>query len=281
MEIEMRVQEVGGGGFERLLNVLQSHKGWSAAPPPALSLDIMHATGVRETIDQTPGVPAKPSQFLRKQRGGDLKVPTPSGYDVRFQVSTEQEASADASPAHLYRHKQRFTFVHKKLFKFELTRVKQGPTHEAALQADTTFEVEIEFCGQEQEVLAQKGPGYLADSLLMKAADALHHLVEGGSSNSGPGKRKRSTHGNGPLQECDEVALADGTEVLLEPSGHGLPPRFSGEMPAALCKWLYSHAEPKEGRVVVMSEPASIGQERYPLFYFVGSVPASSVRLRD
>ena len=75
--------------------------------------------------------------------------------------------------------------------------------------------------------------------------------------------------------------MADGTEVLLEPSGHGLPPRFSGEMPAALCKWLYSHAEPKEGRVVVMSEPASIGQERYPLFYFVGSVPASSVRLRD
>ena len=149
------------------------------------------------------------------------------------------------------------------------------------MQADTTFEVEIEFCGQEQEVLAQKGPGYLADSLLMKAADALHHLVEGGASNSGPGKRKRSTHGNGPLQECDEVALADGTEVLLEPSGHGLPPRFSGEMPAALCKWLYSHAEPKEGRVVVMSEPASIGQERYPLFYFVGSVPASSVRLRD
>ena len=65
--------------------------------------------------------------------------------------------------------------------------------------------------------------------------------------------------------------------VLLEPSGHGVPPRYNGEMPAELCKWLYSHTEP-DGRVHVMSQPAAIGNERFPLFYFVGTVPAPAVK---
>ena len=272
-EIEMRVQEVGAGGFERLLTALQSHKGWASAEPPALSLDIMHATGVRETRDMTPGV-SKPAVYLRKQKGNDLKVSTPSGYDVRFQVSSEAEASADASPAHLFRHKQRYTFVHKNLFKFELTRVKQGPTSDAALSADTTHEVEIEFCGQANA--EAHGPPYLADSMLMKAADVLHHLASGGAAGSAAATNRPVRSADGPLRECDELELADGAEVALEPSGHGVALRFSGEMPAQLCKWLYSHTE-ADGRIHVMSEVANIGNDHFPLFYFSGTVPKSAV----
>ena len=216
---------------------------------------------------------------MRKQRGGDLKVPTASGYDVRFQVSSETETSADASREDLYRHKQRYTFVHKGLFKFELTRVKQGPTQEASLRAETTYEVEIEFCGQEDAAAQARGAAYLADSLLMKAADALHHLTSGQGGTDGAASSLRRRPRTGPLQECEEVELADGTEVVLEPSGHGVPARFNGEMPATLCQWLYSHTEP-DGRVCVMSEAASIGNERFPLFYFMGKVPASAVSRR-
>jgi hypothetical protein len=199
---------------------------------------------------------------LRKQKGFDFKLSTAWGYDVKFAVASEAEASADSSPVHLFRHKQRFTFVHKNLFKFELTRVKQGSTREAAIRADTSYEVEIEFCGQEDAAAAQRGPAYLADSLLMKAAGVLHQLAAGGSTN-GASRRPRAP--GGALQECDEVELADGTEVLLEPPGQGAAPRFNGEMPAQLCAWLYSHAEP-DGRVCLMSEPATIGQDSFPLF---------------
>lgn len=255
----MRVQEVGGGGFERLLTALQSNRAWSSVPPPSLSLDVMHATGVRESRDQTPGV-QKPPTFMRKQKGDDLKVPSSFGYDVRFQIATETETSADSSEEHLFRHKQRYTFVHRGLFKFELTRVKQGPTLQASHQAETTFEVEIEFCGQESPIAHSKGPAYLADSLLMKAADVLRHLTAGGAHDDGGGRGAAKPR-TGPLQSCEQVALADGTEVLLEPSGHGVPVRFNGEMPSGLCSWLFSHAEPG-GRVCVMSEPATIGSER-------------------
>jgi len=277
-EIEMRVQEVGGGGFDRLLTSLLSNKAWSNTAQ-AITLDVMHATGVRETREMMQGAAPKPPTFMRKQKGNDIKVPTGSGYDVRFQVSSETETSADASPAHLYRHKQRYTFVHKRLFKFELTRVKQGPTLEAANSAETTFEVEIEFCGQSQAEAQAKGPEYLADSLMMKAADVLAKLVSGGDGGKAGKALGRRRDPSAPLGECDEVDVAEGTEVVLEPSGHAMAPRFNGEMPAQLCQWLYSHAEP-DGRVVVMSEPAAIGNDRFPLFYFVGSVPAKAVSHR-
>lgn len=279
MEIEMRVQEVGGGGFDRLLNALQSSRAWSSAAPPYCSLDVVHATKIRETHDQTPGVAQRPPSYMRKQKGEDIKVPTASGFDVRFQVSSETETSADSSPAELFRHKQRYTFVHKNMFKFELTRVKQGPTREASLRADTTYEVEIEFCGQENADAQRRGPAYLADSLLMKAADVLQHLASGQDPSGAAGGARRARAANGPLQECDELDLVDGTEVLIEPSGHSVPVRFNGEMPGALCGWLYSHAEP-DGRVCVMSEAATIHGMSYPLFYFVGTVPKGSVSHR-
>lgn len=270
MEIECRIQDVGSGGFERLLTSLQSHRGWTNNPAPVRTLDMMHATGVRETASREQ---AGPSTFLRKVKHAAETVSTPSGYNVRFALAAETESSADASEVHIYRHKQRFTFEHRGLFKFELTRVKQGPTDIVAQQAETQYEIEIEFCGQGRPESAR--PEYLADSMLMKVADLLHQLTD--STRGASTKRKRPA--DGALQECDEVDVAPGTEVILEPSGHGAPLRYNGEMPAELARWLYSHAE-ADGRVCVMSEPAQIGRDHFPLFYFCGHVDKAAVTPR-
>ena len=51
-------------------------------------------------------------------------------------------------------------------------------------------------------------------------------------------------------------------------------------MPAELVpRWLFSHKE-SDGRVHLMSEPARIGAEHFPLFFFSGTVPAHAVRPR-
>ena len=265
-EIEARVQDVGGAGFERVLQSLLSHKGWSNAPiSPQISLDMMHANGVRETQSfdlKQGGRPSGPPTFLRKVKQTESKLETPSGYTVKFAVATENETSAAPPPVHMYRHKERYSFVHKNLFKFELTRVKQGPSDEAARAADMQYEVELEFCGQEREEAGQAE--YLADSMCMKMADLLHQLT---TAPKGGLKRQRSGAPNdGQLHEGDEVELAAGTEVLLEPSGHGVPLRYSGEMPSELVpRWLFSHKEADGARVHVMSEATRIGQEHFPL----------------
>ena len=89
---------------------------------------------------------------------------------------------------------------------------------------------------------------------------------------------------NRDLRYCEErgkeVSVAKGTEIVLEPSGHGVPPRYGGEMPSELLqRWLFSHLEP-DGRAYIMSEPALIGDEHFPLFYFCGTVPAGSLTPR-
>ena len=275
-EIECRVKDVGAAGFERVLSALKSHKHWAKPPMPELSLDMMHATGVRQSIVYSASGPG-PATFMRKQKGSDLTVSTPSGYDVRFQVATEQECAADQSPVHTYRHKERFSFVHKDIFRFDLTRVKQGTTDQAARQNETTYEVELEYCGHQTAHSAQTD--YLADSLCMKVADLLQQLSHAPRSTdvSLTHKRQRT---DGTLQEGAEIAIAEGTEIALEPSGHGVPPRYSGEMPAELVpRWLFSHFE-AGGRAYIMSEPARIGEEHFPLFYFCGTVPAASVSPR-
>ena len=276
-EIECRVQDVGGAGFERVLQGLLSHKGWSNAPiKPHHSLDMVHANGVRETMTYD----GSANSFMGKVKTEDVKVETPIGHAVRFQVSSESEVSAAPPPVHMFRHKERFTFMHKQLFKFELTRVKQGPTDAAARQADTQFEVELEFCGQETPDANR--PEYLADSMAMKVADLLQQLSRADQSGGAGLKRQRTgASSDGPLAEGDEVELAEGTEVLLEPSGHGAPLRYAGEMPSELVpRWVFSHKE-EDGRVHVMSEACRIGEEHFPILYFVGTVPAASCSRRQ
>jgi len=269
MEIEFRIQNVGEAGFERILSSLSEHRGWSNSPvKPMVSLDVMHASGVRETRIQN-----KPPEFLLKDKGfGELTMETDIGYKVRFSVAQEVPKSADSSPITMYRHKQRYTFVHKGLFKFELTRVKQGTSEQSAFQAPMSFEVELEFCGQASAVTREGQHEYLADSMLMKAADLLQRLSHAGRS------------ADGSLTEGDEVVLAPSTPVELGPSGHGTEPRYGGEMPAELAErmgWLYSHKE-ADGRAYIMSQPTKgVGdREHFPLFYFCGTVPFAAVRRR-
>lgn len=279
-EIECRIKDVGEAGFERVLRTLQSSTAWSNHPVQRqVSLDMVHATKVRQTLTfDSSGRPSGAPTFLRKVKQEEVKVETHSGHAVRFQVSSETETSAAPPPIDLYRHKERHTFVHKNLFKYELTRVKQGPTKQAADLAPLTFEIELEFCGQERPEAGQAR--YLADSMCMKVSDLLVELTRGASGGPGAGpKRQRAGGAEGDLLEGDEVELPEGTEVKLEPSGHGVEPRYGGEMPGELCRWLFSHRE-SDGRMHLMSEPARIGTMHYPLFYFCGSVPAGAARPR-
>lgn len=272
-EVECRIRDVTEAGFERVLQSLLSNKSWTNTPMPEVTIDQIHATGVRETRKVVAGPPA-PSAFMRKQQGDEFIVGTPAGFDVKFQVSSERESSADASPVHCWRHKQRIEFVHKNTFRFDLTKVKQGSNDQAARAAETQFEVEIEFCGQSAEAASR--PEYLADSMLMKAADLLRQLAAPGTGPPTGAKRARA---DGSLQECEEVMLRPGTEVALAPSGQGAPPPFGGEMPAELATrtpWVFSHLEPG-GDAHIMSLPSAIGDNRYPLYYFAGTVPVAAL----
>ena len=166
IEIEARVKDVSQLGFETVMRNLMSNKGWSNQPKEQTTLDLIHASGVRETRDD-----ANKVSFLRKERHDALLSPCgSSGYDVRFAVASESEATGDSSTISTWRYKRRIQFVHKGLFSFDLTKVKQGTTQQLAQQADTQYEIEVEFCGQRDPIASkeQQKSSYLTDSMLMK-----------------------------------------------------------------------------------------------------------------
>ena len=170
IEVEARIKDVSQLGFETVLRNLASNKGWSNTPKERTTLDLIHASGVRETHDD-----AQKVSFMRKERHEQFNCECgTSGYEVRFAVASETEERVgfqDTSEVSTWRYKQRIQFVHKGLFAFDLTKVKQGATQQLAKQAETTYEIEVEFCGQKDAIAAkeQQKAAYLTDSMLMKA----------------------------------------------------------------------------------------------------------------
>ena len=140
-EIEARIRDVTELGFKVVEAKLSSNKAWSNRPQPIDSLDLLHATGVRETRSAN----GAPPTFLRKQKHEHYDVYT-GERSVRFAVASEVPTPQDTSPVRTYRYKQRVTFEHKRTFKFELTRVKQGDSERGALAAEEQHEIEIEYC---------------------------------------------------------------------------------------------------------------------------------------
>ena len=170
IEVEARIKDVSQLGFETVLRSLASNKGWSNKPKERTTLDLIHASGVRETHDD-----AQKVSFMRKERHEQFNCECgTSGYEVRFAVASESEERVgfqDTSEVSTWRYKQRIQFVHKGLFSFDLTKVKQGVTKLLAQQAETQYEIEVEFCGQADAIAAkeQQKAAYLTDSMLMKA----------------------------------------------------------------------------------------------------------------
>ena len=69
-EIEARVKDVSQLGFEAVLAKMKGNKGWSNTPAEEMTLDMMHASGVRETqpVRIADGAANGASTFLRKTR---------------------------------------------------------------------------------------------------------------------------------------------------------------------------------------------------------------------
>jgi len=268
MEIEARIKGVTHAGFEAVLGKMRENKGWSKPPKRAETWDLIHASQVRETRD----VETRTTSFMKKQRGSIHDTQASAEHAVRFGVSSETPCDHDDSAVHMYRHKTRYTFVHKGMFAFELTRVQQGASTQLARDAPVVHEIELEFCGQRLE--PPPNPQYLADSMLMKVQDIVNQLTRAAGGGAPPAKRARV---DGP-QEGQPTRLQPGTAVALEPAGHSAPPPFGGEMPAevaAKVPWVFSHFD--AGLAHVASLPCNIDIKNYPLFYFYGTVPKGAL----
>jgi len=269
LEIEARVREVDPAKFEQLLRKLNTNPNWSVKPTVIASTDILHQSGVRESRGGPEG-----TVFMRKQRVETFDIfGTDTHHPVRLQVSTEKPTSADQSSWSLVRHKKRHTFVHKNLFKFELTEVKQGPSWETAAEEDSEFEIEVEYCGQRK--WEPKMVGYLCDSFIGKVLDAAMVAEESSAGH----KRKRD---DDVLACGDVVTLTPGTEVALEPvlgyKAH-MPERLTAEESSTL-QWVFSGFEkgPDKSEVAhLMSMPCRLGDEAYALFHFTGHVPKAAI----
>lgn len=287
IEIEARIKDVSSLGFDTVLRNLRSSKAWSSTAEED-TLDLMHASGVRETRDKkTGGV-----SFLRKERHDSVLAECgTSEYQVRFSVASENEIANDTSEVSLWRYKRRHKFVYKQMFAFDLTVARQGETQERAKQAEPQYEIEVEFCGQTLEVAAQHS--YLTDSMLMKVADLVKQLVraseapharQNGAGGGGHADKRQRMHG--PIEPGERVTLQDGTDVTLAPAGQNAGPPLGGEMPfemAAQIDWVFSHVEEGEGGAQlahIMNLPSGIDGRRYPLYYLCGTAELARVSRR-
>lgn len=126
-EIEARVRDVSPAGFTHVVNKMQKNPQWSNNPAWSDSLDMIHASGVRETVD----LATKRRTFIKKDRKEFFNTQlTAAGatHEVRFALAEERPMHQDSTPVQTWRYKRRITFVHKGLFSFELTQVKAVAT---------------------------------------------------------------------------------------------------------------------------------------------------------
>mmetsp|Transcript_941 Transcript_941/g.2529 ORF Transcript_941/g.2529 Transcript_941/m.2529 type:complete len:314 (-) Transcript_941:165-1106(-) len=279
VEIEARVREVDLAKFEELLRRLHTNKAWSVKPTIIRSADIIRQSGIRESQGGPEG-----HVFLRKERLDVLDVHgTDTHHPVRLQASSEKRVAPDHTPISCVRHKQRHTFIHKNMFKFELTEVKQGPSWEAAFVEDSEYEIEIEYCGQKIFKEGADYVRYLIDSFIGKVKDAARVAQ---APTPGVAGRKRPRD-DGTLGCGDVVTLDVGTVVELEPvMGYKRPPQDE-RLPADVAQrvlWVFSGLEPDANgveRAHIMSLPCQMSEtESYPLFHFSGHVPKAAVKRR-
>jgi len=273
-EIEARIRNVTQIGFEAVMAHLKSNQLWTNSPEERETLDCIHVSGVRETIDSD-----NRHTFMRKNKIKDVIVQVSPDHPVRFAVAEEMPGSADESPVSQWRFKQRITFVHKGMFSFELTRVRAGTSEQAARSAPISHEIEIEFCGQ--SIKPMPNAQYLADSLVMKVRDVVSRLCKAADAPQQPAKRPRVA--GSALSEGQQVLVSKGAAVALESAGHAVGAPFDGEMPAELAErvpWVLSHVEKDDAgseHAYIMSLPCAIHTRSYPLFFFYGSVPVAAV----
>jgi hypothetical protein len=198
VEIEARVKDVDQHKWMHLLRQLSSNKHWSVPPVTIKSSDVLHASGVRESRGGPEG-----TCFMRKNRIDTFEVyGSETHHPVRLQASSEKPVAQDVTPISMVRHKKRHTFVHKGLFKFELTEVRAGPSWETALANDSEYEVEVEYCGQRAFKQDKPHVAYLVESFIGKARA------------SPPARRTREYAGR-----CDARASRD-SAVPPEPPVH-------------------------------------------------------------
>lgn len=239
VEIEARIKEIDASKFEEMLRKLHTNKAWSVKPTVVRSADIIRQSGVRESQGGPEG-----HVFLRKQRLDTFDVfGTDTHHPVRLQASSEKPVAPDHTPISCVRHKQRHTFVHKNMFKFELTEVKQGPSWEAAFTEDSEFEIEVEYCGQGRFHEGTDYVTYLIDSFLGKVKDAAR-VAQAETPSAAGSKRARS---DGALACGDVVSLAAGTAVDLEPVMGYKRAEQDAVMPAETAQrvqWVFSGLEP-------------------------------------
>lgn len=299
VEIEARVREVDQDKFEEYLAILRRGKRWTRREEDVFTVDIIHESGVRETRP-----PQGPPTYMLKEKKDIFDVlGTDAHHPVRLSVSEERPVHRDESAVSVVRYKNRHTFEHKSLFKFELTEIKQGPSMEMAENEDSEYEIEIEYCGQAQCKQEQGWIMYLVSSFICKIGDAAKVSEQTIAEATGATKRPRR---DGALAMGDVVALAPGTSVHLEPRVDDVAPEAKGVLPADQAlqvSWVYSGRERGANRVRgplhgaqpepspcrglgatdqevlahVMSLPSSIGDRCYPLFHFTGHVPLSTV----
>ena len=285
-EIEARVKDVSQLAFEAVLAKMKGNKGWSNTPAEEMTLDMMHASGVRETqpVRIADGAANGASTFLRKTRVDEpAQTETPGGHMVRFPCASEREGGSDGSEVHTYRYKKRVNVVHKKLFSFELTRVGRndggvGEGGRAAVRGRA-------------RVLR---PGALAGGRRPRAPRAVPHRLDAdeGRRPGAPGRRRGEPAQGTGRRRPPQIAIFDepasgelrpgevtmappGAAVALEPSVPALPP-FDGELPAELATTVHpvlAGVEPAAAdgggaaTAQVMNLPCAIGERRFPLYY--------------
>ena len=88
-------------GFNAVISKLKSNKAWSNRPEEIDTLDLLHATGVRETRTFSGGLPT----FLRKQKHEHYDVYT-GERSVRFAVASEVSTPYATSPVRTFRFKR-------------------------------------------------------------------------------------------------------------------------------------------------------------------------------
>lgn len=122
---------------------------------------------------------AAPTTIAKQRRHvRDVVLGVPGAQcDVRLSVQTERAVSPMAGAlVQKLRLKDRLSFLHKGVFSFDITLVRQGDELEEALKAPPTYEVELEFCGQRRFKGGKAERS--AKSMLMKVFDLVAMVMD-------------------------------------------------------------------------------------------------------
>ena len=162
---------VSSGYFGAVLasvkNVAEKNKGDWTVIPVEMFVDMFYPSGNRTRMFQN-----QPPVHVNKQKSGSMTVSSqPHQRKITLNLKHEVPCGGNKSVPIYFRLCERFSFIYKRIWRYDFKRVNSGVTKSKAMETPCVFEIELELI--EKQNVHGMPDGTTAEYLFQRLVDLL------------------------------------------------------------------------------------------------------------